>query len=177
MTDADDPTRLLTRALDQVGEVLDHLGADDLGKPTPCRDWDVADLVAHLMADPVNFLAMVRGDEPDWAAPPPRVEHSWGAEFKARADELAGAWRAAGGDVPLPLGMAVGEFAVHSWDLARATGYPVDRLDPELAEVGLSFLRDNLTPEMRGGAFDPAQPAPEGAGPYEQLAAFAGRTA
>ena len=36
-------------------------------------------------------------------------------------------------------------------------------------------MSNALTPDNRSGAFDAEQPAPAGAGPYERLAAFAGR--
>ena len=53
----------------------------------------------------------------------------------------------------MPASWQVAELAVHAWDLAVAIGYPLDRLDPEVAEVGLGFMRDNMTPERRGDCF------------------------
>ena len=61
--------------------------------------------------------------------------------------------------------------------LAVAIGFPLARLDPQVAEVGLSFLRENITPERRGDAFGPEVEPPPDAGPYDVLAAFAGRRA
>jgi hypothetical protein len=37
-------------------------------------------------------------------------------------------------------------------------------------------MRANLTDENRGPAFGPPAPAPAGSGPYEELAAYAGRS-
>jgi len=98
-----------------------------------------------------------------------------GPEFRVHADDLVHAWHERGDDAPVATGMVIAELAVHTWDLARAIDFPLERLDPEVAETGLSFLQANLKPEMRGDAFGPEQTAPEGAGPYERLAAFAGR--
>ena len=64
---------------------------------------------------------------------------------------------------------------MHDWDLATALGVGLDGLDPAVAELGLEFMRANLTDETRGGAFRPEQAAPPGAGPYDAIAAFAGR--
>lgn len=171
--------RVLGRALDQAGDLLDHVHPDVLGRATPCADWDVAALADHLVAAPGTFLAMMRGEGPDWSAPDPHVTHGWGAAFRNPADDLIHAWHEVerrGEDVGVPPEFQVAEFAVHSWDLATALERPQSELDPEVAETGLAFLRATLTPDMRGDAFRSEQPAPEGAGPYAALAAFAGRT-
>jgi uncharacterized protein (TIGR03086 family) len=70
--------------------------------------------------------------------------------------------------------MQIGEFAVHSWDLARAIGATA-QLDPEAAERGLAFMSANLKPELRGDAFGAEVDVPADAPPYDRLAAFAGR--
>jgi uncharacterized protein (TIGR03086 family) len=172
-----DAVRVLVHALDQAADELDHVHPDDLGRSTPCRDWDVATLADHLVAAPAKFVTMMRGEEPDWSAPPPHVTSGWAAEFRVHADDLAHAWHALDGDPPVPPAWQVAELAVHTWDLATALGRPTGRLDPEVAEVALGFMRASLKPEMRDPAFGPEQQAPAGSGPYETLAAFAGRAA
>jgi uncharacterized protein (TIGR03086 family) len=66
------------------------------------------------------------------------------------------------------------EIAVHTWDVARATGQST-RLLPEVAERGLTFMSAMLTPENRGQVFGPPVPVPDDAPVYDRLAAFAGR--
>src|SRR5581483_8749102 len=132
-------------------------------------------LVDHLVAAPVRFLTMMKGEELDWSAPAPHVEHGWGAQFRVHANSLAAAWRDRGADTSTPAQWQVAELAVHTWDLAIAIGVPVDELNPEVAKTGLRFMRTSLTDEARGHAFGPEQPAAPDAGPYAQLAAFAGR--
>jgi uncharacterized protein (TIGR03086 family) len=166
---------LLARALDQTSAVLEAVEPTQLGDPTPCREWDVAHLVGHLVADPRNLLAMARGDEVDWSAQPEPPRSGWADEFRRGADELLEHWRSLGDDAPpAQIDWQTAEFAVHSWDLAQATGWSAP-LDPAVAERGLAFMSTAMTPDNRGGAFDAEQPAPDGAGPYERLAAFAGR--
>ena len=70
--------------------------------------------------------------------------------------------------------MQTGEFAVHTWDLARAVGH-TDPLDPDVAERGLAFLSQGLTPDNRGRAFGAEVDVPADAPVYDRLAAFAGR--
>ena len=167
---------VLSRALDQTGDVLAHVHPDQLSLPTPCREWTVADLIRHLLADPRNFATMMEGGEPDWAAEPPALPEDWTAAFRSAADDLIHLWhqRESGEGQGPPADMQTAEFAVHTWDLARATGY-ADPLDPDVAERGLSFLTAALKPETRGGAFGPEVEAPADAGVYERLAAFSGR--
>ena len=164
---------VLSHAIDQVGDVLDHVHPDQLGGPTPCSEWDVATLLDHVLAQPGRFLTMMRGEEVDWAAPVLHVEDGWGPAFRVAGDDLIHRWHELDGEPPVPAGMQIAEFAVHTWDVATAIGYPVDRLDPEVAEFALAFLRDNL-PADRGPMFAAAQESD--GGPYEQLAAFAGRS-
>jgi len=170
-----DPIGVLSRALDQTGDLLDHVRADVLERPTPCTEWDVSALADHVVNDSQQFLLMARGKQPDWSAPPPHLTQAWGPTFRTAASDLMDAWRSLADDPPLPPALQFAEFAVHDWDLATALGVPVDGLDPEVAELGLEFMQANLTPEMRKGAFGPEQPAPPGAGPYDRIAAFAGR--
>ena len=66
------------------------------------------------------------------------------------------------------------EFAIHAWDLARATGQ-APTLEPAVAQRGLDFMSGALTPDNRGDVFGPARALPEGAPVYDRLVAFAGR--
>ncbi|MBA2956302.1 maleylpyruvate isomerase family mycothiol-dependent enzyme [Nocardioides sp. MAH-18] len=166
--------RVLSHAVDQAGDVLDRVRPDQLGLRTPCADWELAELVDHLVSTPGRFLTMMRGEQPDWGAAPPHVAESWGPVFRVAGDDLVHAWHQAE-DPPVPADFQVAELALHTWDVASAIGYPVDRLDPEIAERGLAFLRANLTDDNRAPVFGAEVEPPAGAGPYERLAAFAGR--
>jgi len=174
-----DAVVLLARALDQAGDALDQVHPDDLGRPTPCTEWDVAALADHLVATPVDMLTMLQGGTPDWGAPPPHLRSGWGPAFRNHADDLIHRWHERVNEDPAAdrtqAQMACAELAVHTWDLHTALGLSTDRLDPAVAEAGLAFMQANLTAEARGGAFGPEQPARDGAGAYERLAAYAGR--
>ena len=54
-----DPIGVLSRALDQTGDLLDHVDADVLERPTPCTEWDVSALADHVINDSQQFLLMV----------------------------------------------------------------------------------------------------------------------
>ncbi|HWL98435.1 MAG TPA: TIGR03086 family metal-binding protein [Nocardioidaceae bacterium] len=173
-TPAQQSIDVLSRALDQTANVLSAIRSDELSADTPCSDWDVARLVAHVVADPHNIMLMSTGGEPDWSAEPPLPE-DWTAEFRKAADELLGMWNESG-EAATPQGVdwQTAEFAVHAWDLARATGQSTD-FDPEVAQRGLDFMSAALTSENRGKAFGPAVSIAEDAPVYDRLVAFAGR--
>lgn len=166
---------VLSRALDQAGDVLAAVHAEQLGLPTPCGDWDVAHLVGHLVAAPVQFHRMAHGEDVDWSAGPEAAESNWAGDFRSHADDLIHHWHQEGeGADPGQVDWQTAEIAVHTWDVARATGQsPV--LDPEVAERALALMSTMLTPENRGHAFAPAVPVPEDAPVYDRLAAYAGR--
>ncbi|MER6299501.1 TIGR03086 family metal-binding protein [Kitasatospora sp. NPDC001539] len=193
MTAADDPIELLARALAQTAGLIDGTGVELAGHPTPCRSWDVGDLVSHLLFDLRQFTVRAQGGRPDWSQSFERVEDDWSHAFEAGAEQLVDAWRSAGdltGVVELPGGHTLparfpvdqqtAEFAVHAWDLARATGRSTDGLDSEVALAALAWARGALKPEYRGEeadhqAFGPEVPVPADAPPYDRLAGFFGR--
>ncbi len=174
MPSPNDSIAVLQRALDQTGDVLAAIHKDQLSDPTPCEDWDVAHLIGHVLADPVRFTEALRGGSPDWAAPPEPASGDWAGQFRSEADDLIHAWHQAGEQDDGAADWQTAEFAVHTWDLVRATGQDRE-LDPEVAERGYAFMSNALTPDNRGAAFKPEVEAAADADPYDRIAAFAGR--
>jgi uncharacterized protein (TIGR03083 family) len=158
----------LTTAVFQLESLISSISAEAQDAPTPCSEWVVRDLVDHVIHTTGGLTQMVSGEEVDWAAPVVHHDDSL-AEFRRRGAELIAA---AGDGEP---GLPAAELAVHTWDLATALGEATDELDPAVAEAGHAFMRENLGPEQREGAFDPEREAPTDANAYERLAAFAGR--
>ncbi|MFF8770417.1 TIGR03086 family metal-binding protein [Kitasatospora sp. NPDC015120] len=193
MTGTEDPIELLARALAQTAGLIDGVGAELAGHPTACRSWDVGRLISHLLHDLRQFTVRAEGGTPDWAEPFERVEDDWLHRFESGAERLVAAWREAGdldgvielpggGELParFPVDQQTAEFAVHAWDLARATGQSTAGLDHEVAEASLAWGRGALRPEYRGSdeerhAFGPEVAVAEDAPVYDRLAAFFGR--
>jgi uncharacterized protein (TIGR03086 family) len=173
--DAERSLEVLSRAIDQTEGVLSQVTRDQLADPTPCSDWDLSTLVAHVVADSRNFVAMAQGDEPDWSAKP-SLPDDWTAAFRAGADELLSVWREAGdGASEQSIDLQTAEFAVHTWDVVRSLGLPIE-LDAEVARRGFELMSGALTAENRGDAFGPPVPVGDDAPIYDRLAAFAGRS-
>ncbi|MBB5866803.1 uncharacterized protein (TIGR03086 family) [Allocatelliglobosispora scoriae] len=187
-----DPIDLLARSLDQVAGLLAAVRTDQESLPTPCRSWTVAQLGDHLIADLDRFLVTAQGGRPDWSADAPEVLTDRAAAFRDGAADLLAAWRQAGdltgtitlpglGEVParFPVDQQVAEFAMHAWDLARATGQPV-ALDPEIGQASFDWVSATLKPQFRGDeadgkAFGPETPVAVDAPIYDRLAGVSGR--
>jgi uncharacterized protein (TIGR03086 family) len=163
---------VLTRGLDQLGALLVAVTPEDVGRPTPCSEWTVADLSDHIVNSVAGMATMARGGQPDWAVSthhddPASALHQEGRTLLEALDAGSGSF---------PEGMAAAELAVHAYDLTTALGKATADLDPEVAEAGLAFMTASMTDDMRGDAFGPEQPAPADADAYERIAAFAGRS-
>jgi uncharacterized protein (TIGR03086 family) len=170
---------LLRRALDQTGEVISRITPEQHALPTPCEGWDVTTLVTHVTGGLDNQAAMARGEKPDWKAPFPPLGDDWAATFRAKAASLLDTWQTADPAHQPHAEMQIAEEAVHTWDIARATGVPSDDLDPAVAEHALEWSRGMLKPEYRGagggGAFGEEVSVPDTAPVYDRLAAWFGR--
>ena len=180
-----DAVEQLSRALAQTADLVDEIRPEQAPLPTPCRSWDVGRLAGHLLQDLEHFRIRAEGGRPDPTADSPDVApDQWALRFREGADALLAAWRASGAadedQVRFTLAQQTAEFAVHGWDLARATGQPTQTLDSDIAEASLVWAREALKPQYRGSeqeghAFGPEVPATEALPLPDELAAFFGR--
>jgi uncharacterized protein (TIGR03086 family) len=170
-----DPIDLLTTTLRRTQEVVDAIAPAQADLPTPCPDWTVRDLVGHLLVDNANFRLRAEGRQPDWAREPVDPGANWGDVFRGGADALVAAWRAHPPDPDGSVaGQTIAEFAIHTWDLARATGQSPG-IDEAAAEFAVTWMRKALQPEYRGRAFGAEHAVPANARSWERLVAFSGR--
>jgi uncharacterized protein (TIGR03086 family) len=165
----------LQRALTQAADLLDGVTADDLGRPTPCAEWDVRALANHLIAVPRVFVTQLQGSPPGWNGREDYAQHL-GEELRTRGNALINLWRALDDDaVMVDPDWQAAEVAVHTWDLATALGRPTGEFDEPVAQRALVTMDRVLGPVRKGRAFLDARSAPPGADAYEHLAAYAGR--
>lgn len=173
---------LVARAVDQMSTVIAKVRPTQAHLPTPCTDWDVDQLINHVVAEVTRFAESTatghRGDVPG---------ADWSGEFRRAAAALLAAWRSPGaltrttrlpgGEVPATwaLGQQVTELAVHAWDIAAATGQPTD-LDPAVGAAALEWGHANLLESVRGEHVGPEVVIADDAPLYDRLAAFGGRT-
>jgi uncharacterized protein (TIGR03086 family) len=192
MADSDRRGTLLD-AYDNAAVIVAGIGADELGHPTPCPEYDVAALIDHLVEAGHRAAALGRGQAPTPGDESPHAElPDAPGQLRRAAEQAAQAW-ADNSSLSLrhtmPWGeeytgatlvdMYLVELAAHSWDLARATGQ-IDSLDPSLAVPALEAARAMIKPQYRnmvepGSPFGTeVSPAP-GADDWERFAAFMGR--
>ena len=176
---------LLQQAIDQLEQLIARIPPAQASLRTPCPEWNVRQLVNHVVFDMHVFVAGIDGSE----RPAPNVDlidDDWLAAYRRAGASLADAWRKRGtegtlktsiGEFPLTwaLGQHVSDLAVHAWDAARATSQPIGELNDAVGREALDWMRENLKPQFRGQAFGPEVPVPETAPLYDRLAGFSGR--
>jgi uncharacterized protein (TIGR03086 family) len=167
-----------------MGGLIDHIAADQWTAPTPCTEWNVRDLVNHLVGMNLVFVAML-----EESPVPERRAGRLGADPAGAYHRSAAALQAAARPGVLqrsqapPVGLATGaerlrwriaDLLTHGWDLVQATGVPAE-LPDDLAEQALTFVRAQLPGQPRAGRFADPQPIRDDARAIDQLAAFTGR--
>ncbi len=188
---AADPRPRLLAAARQLTPYVDRIGAADLDRATPCTDWAVRDLLAHLVAVERRIVHVLRGghpfDLPSQVSGVPDTEWApaWTAGLRELEDALAEpdvldrtVAHPAG---PLPatvaLSVYVSELTAHGWDLAAALG-DTSGLDQSLAADSLDAVRRILPAEPRATEripFGPVVEVPADAPAYERLLGWYGR--
>lgn len=162
--------------------LLRGIGSDESSKPTPCSEFDVAQLTDHLL-NSITILGGAAGAE----FPAGDAGDSSAAQVLAAGRPALDAWRSRGldgavtfGPNELPAKVAVGilalEFLVHAWDYATATGRTLEASEP-LAQYVLDRTQQILTPAGRATAgFDPPVEVADSAPALDRLIAFTGRS-
>jgi uncharacterized protein (TIGR03086 family) len=174
---------LLERAITYALGNLPAVTPETLSRPTPCRDWDLRTLLAHMND---SLLALHEAADLGRVDLEP-VENPGGdpvAALRGSACRLLGAWAGSPGggvavaDLPLTAAIVTTagavEIAVHGWDVARACG--LDRPVPAaLAEELLPLSALLVTEADRPARFAAAVTAPPSAPPGDRLVAYLGR--
>ena len=147
---------LLDTAHRQFATVLAGVGPGDWDKPTPCEDWSVARLVAHLIGGEQMAVGLLSGCSRDdaMAMISSGVPEGDLVDGFARASAASRAAFDAPGAMEMvvhhPIGdvagsqlfdFRVGDLSLHSWDLARAIG-----ADEALDATLVTAAWDSLSP-------------------------------
>lgn len=179
----DHAIELLDRALGYTRGVLAEVDAADppLSRRTPCRRWDLGQLLAH-MEDALDAFAEGAGGAVSLEPSIPVVGHTDALRQKACA--LLGAWSSARpesvtvGDQVAPTAVVAAaaalEITVHGWDVAQAIG--LDASIPEQLAVRLLPVASAMVdPHDRGPLFAPVLDVAGDSPADVHLLAFLGR--
>lgn len=168
-----------------MGDLIGRIDDSQWLAPTPCTEWNVREVVSHLVGMNLVFVAMFE-DGPM----PERGADRLGADPAGAFRQSAAALQAAAARPGVlerrqatPLGSATGaerlqwriaDLLTHGWDLVQATGVAAD-LPADLAEQALTFVQAQLPGQPRAGRFADAQPIRDDAPAIDRLAAITGR--
>jgi uncharacterized protein (TIGR03086 family) len=183
-----DPRVGLASAIALGGEAIARVDPVQLGRPTPCTDFAVRDLLGHMVFVLRRVAAVGRGDDAFAVAPTSHVaDTGWVEAWTEAAHQVEVAWADAGvlqrimvlpfGELP---GAAVatfytGELTIHTWDLATATEQRPAWDDGIVASTLFAFERflpPTRAPEV---PFDPPVSISGDRPLIERLVAWTGR--
>lgn len=182
---------MYARAVDEFGARVGAISDDQWHDPTPCSEWDVHQLVNHVVNEARWVAPLLAGktieDVGDSLDGDLLGEDAHGAWKHAREEQLDAiealdsldqdvhvSW----GQIPAHeyMNQVLMDHLVHAWDVARAVGAD-ERLDPEVVEH--CYAGAKAVEEMIRGsdAYGDQVPVPEGADTQTKLLAMLGRKA
>jgi uncharacterized protein (TIGR03086 family) len=182
---------VLTTSLGLLRHVARQVPASQLGNPTPCSDWTVAQVLFHAAGDQHAWASSI-GSSPRPAynpfAPATQLDGTIEELIEPAIRAATVTWAGIGpdaGQVPTPLppfpamapelaaATCALDAAIHAWDIAVATGQPAP-LTAELAGQ-LQPAAEATAEPLRGFAYAPALPGQATDGPAETLLRYLGR--
>lgn len=180
--------------MDVSTAVVGQVRLDQLGVRTPCSEWNLGELLAHMIGQNYGFAAAADGETESlavWADRP--VDSDVEKEYAASAERVVSAFAAddlferqfwlpeVRGGVTLPAETSVGfhfvDYVVHSWDVARAIGVPVE-FDDEVLTAVLPIAEavpDGDNRKVPGASFRPGL-ALDGGDTFDRVLALLGRS-
>ncbi len=193
-----DIIRLHEQAMDEAARLIDGVRPDQMSLPTPCSDWDVRALLAHLVGGNARYAAVAEG-KPMGRGPAEGKPMGRGpvaadllgddpaAAYRRSAVMVTAAWRDPAlldQQFELPIGVLPGSAAIdlhlvetvaHAWDLAKATGQRL-AFDPDIVRAATRFVQAGGPGERSpGAAFAAPVQVADNLPELDRLAAFLGR--
>jgi uncharacterized protein (TIGR03086 family) len=180
------------RAVRATVPVVARVRPPDLSRPTPCADWDLGALLAHMTVQHRGFAAAVAGHGGDLESWQPRpLGADPAAEYAEAAESVIAAFARPGAvdrnvllpeitPQPLPARLVIGfhlvDYVVHGWDVAWALGIAYE-LPQDVLAAALPIAEGVPDDESRrapGAAFAPRVAVP-GEDPLDRILGLLGR--
>ena len=179
-----DPVERIEKATAVASKVVNGVKDDDLTKSTPCSEYDVRELLRHMIGGLDMLTNAAEGAEAKM--PEGEVFTDPGKDYDARRAKLLDAirtegvfdrgWKMPFGELPgsMMATIAYVEHLTHAWDLAKATGQETE-LPEDLVTDAYAVVEPMDAMWRMPGVCGPKVDVPDGASPTERLVAFLGR--
>lgn len=176
-------------ALEHTQGIVAAIEAGQWHLPTPCSEWDVRTVAAHIVRENLWVAPLVDGRtidevgdqfEGEVLADEALAAYERSARTALHAFFLPGALDRAVhlsyGDVPgaVYCGHRIIDVVVHGWDLARGTGQD-EAIPIELADACWGIVQPQLDQLVGSGVFGPPVAVDPGATTQERLLGALGR--
>jgi uncharacterized protein (TIGR03086 family) len=183
------PGELYVQAMAATQRKIDAVHSSQWHAPTPNTEWDVTQVVNHLVGENLWAGELLRGKtiaevgdrfDGDVAGPDPAAAYR--ASVRAATDAVT-----APGAMEATCHLSFGDFSgaeysgqlfldllIHGWDIAKATAQDT-RLDPELVEACLPIALQITTMARSSGVFGEDLSVSPDADPQTRLLALVGR--
>lgn len=186
----DDPVSLFVAACTAFGVHVHAIREDQWSLPTPCAEWNVRELVNHVVVEDLWAVELFAGATIESVGSAFDGDRLGGDAVKSWDEAVSGAIYAVGepgamtrivhlsfGDLP-GSEYAMQLFAdhlVHAWDLATAVSRDPG-LDPALVAACRAWFAANEDGYRSAGAIGPRREISDDAGELAQLLSAFGRT-
>ncbi|MFC4858223.1 TIGR03086 family metal-binding protein [Actinophytocola glycyrrhizae] len=169
----------MSTSADALADIVRAIKPGQLTDPTPCAEFDVRELVHHLLYWGPSLEGAARKEN----VPPSDVETAdWRGALLAQLTRTVAAWAPASawegttsmGPARVVGEMVVGELVVHAWDLARATGQSLD-LPADLLAYVYDGVAAGADQGREMGLYGPAVPVPPDAPVLDRILGLTGR--
>ena len=174
-----EPTHF-ARTAQAVDELLAHLSNNQWVAPTPCTNWNVAQVTQHLIDLNLHFAHQLHPAGGQTPSGPDKANHVLYRYRFSTAQLQRARTRTAEPTADLStqmrsqLALRVADLLVHGWDIAVATDQSLHGAD-DLALEALTFAQRRAAALQRSGQFAPPQPIDSNAPALDRLAALSGR--
>jgi len=158
----------------------------DWHAPTPDTDWDVSDLVRHVVEEQQWVPHLLAGRTiPQAQLSMDKLRDDLAEEWSLYSFAATSAWSATPAEAPVQLSYdtveaheylreQVADVTIHAWDLARAVGAD-EQLDDELVRAVWTVFEPQKDALEASGLFASPVPVPEDAPLQSRLLAITGR--
>ncbi|MFY1587135.1 TIGR03086 family metal-binding protein [Micromonospora sp. WMMD734] len=188
-----DIQELNRRAVRQSVEIVSSAREEQWDLPTPCAQWNLRQLLAHMTAQNNGFAAAADGETEDDSVWREQPTADPGGDYLRSAERVISAFdgpdvmgrefwlpeiRRVGG---FPARMAISfhflDYVVHGWDVGAALGAP-PKFDDDIVEAALEVTRRAVpvgpSRSLPGSPFAP--PLPEEGSDQDRLLRLLGRS-